>query len=261
MVAGACGDAAQRRRGGLDAAASSGRESVIHGVFTAAARRAQDDGISWPDTVHAFKEDSEMATSSVTGGLPRALGAAALAAVLAAGLAGTSAPRAAAASDVQAVAAATAATGQPWPELRQGSNGAWPQATVRSLQYLLNAHGAKLTVDGIFGPKTKAAVVAFQHVKGLNGSGVVQAATWRALLVTVQRGSAGPAVRAVQDQINFRNLKDGRTLVVDGLFGPKTQASVRAFQKAMASEVTGFRVDGVVGPQTWQALASGALSG
>jgi peptidoglycan hydrolase-like protein with peptidoglycan-binding domain len=197
----------------------------------------------------------------VSGGLPRALGAAALAAALAAGLAGISAPPAAAATNVQAVAAATAATGQVWPELRQGSNSSWPQATVRSLQYLLNAHGARLTVDGIFGPKTKAAVVAFQHAKGLSGSGVVQAPTWRALLVTVQRGSAGPAVRAVQDQINFRNLKDGHTLVVDGLFGAKTQASIRAFQKAMASEVAGFRVDGIVGPQTWQALVSEALSG
>jgi murein L,D-transpeptidase YcbB/YkuD len=202
-----------------------------------------------------------MERSSATGRLPRTVGAVALAAVLATGLAGISAPPAAAATNVQAVAAVTTATGQAWPELRQGSNSAWPQVTVRSLQYLLNAHAAKLTVDGIFGPKTKAAVVAFQHAKGLGGSGVVQAPTWRALLVTVQRGSAGPAVRAVQDQINFRNLKDGRTLAVDGLFGPKTQASVRVFQQAMASEVTGFRVDGVVGPQTWQALVSEALSG
>jgi peptidoglycan hydrolase-like protein with peptidoglycan-binding domain len=165
---------------------------------------------------------------------------------------------------VNAVAAAppaAAVTSQGWPELRQGSNSAWPKVTVRSLQYLLNAHGAKLTVDGIFGPKTKAAVVAFQQAKGLGSSGVVQAPTWRALVVMVHRGSAGPAVRAVQDQINFRDLKDGRTLVVDGLFGPKTEASVRAFQKAMGSEVTGFRVDGIVGPQTWQALVSEALSG
>jgi len=202
-----------------------------------------------------------MTRSSVTGKLPRALGSAALAAALAAGLAGWSVPSAAAATNVNTAAAATAATLQNWPELRQGSNSAWPKVTVRSLQYLLNAHGAKLTVDGVFGPKTKAAVVTFQKARGLSGSGVVQAPTWRALLVTVQRGSAGPAVRAVQDQINFRNLKDGRTLVVDGQFGPKTDTSVRAFQKAMAAEVSGFRVDGVVGPQTWQALVTEALSG
>jgi len=206
-----------------------------------------------------------MTRSSVKGRMPRVLGSAALALALAAGMAGVSASSAGAAAAGPDVSAAlyalTAATGLSWPELRQGSNSAWPQATERSLQYLLNAHGAKLTVDGVFGPKTKAAVLAFQHAKDLTTSGVVQAATWRALLVTVHRGSAGPAVRAVQDQINFRNLKDGRTLTVDGLFGPKTETSVLAFQKAMAAEVAGFRVDGIVGAQTWQALVSEALSG
>ena len=203
--------------------------------------------------------------TGIKGRTPRVLGSAALAVALAAGGAGLAAAPAGAAAGLPAVTAApfalTAAAGQAWPELRQGSNSAWPQATVRSLQYLLNAHGAKLTVDGKFGPKTKAAVVAFQRAKGLTASGVVRAATWRALVVTVHRGSAGPAVRAVQDQINFRNLKDGRTLVVDGRFGPKTEASVRAFQKALAAEQAGFRVDGIVGPLTWQALVSEALSG
>lgn len=77
----------------------------------------------------------------------------------------------------------------------------------------------------------------------------------------MHRGSAGPAVPAVQDQINFRNLTGDRTLTVDGLFGPKTEVSVRADEKTMAAEVTGFRVDGIVGPQTWEALVSEALSG
>ena len=44
-------------------------------------------------------------------------------------------------------------------------------------------------------------------------------------------------------------------------FWSKTETSVRAFQKAMAAEVPGFRIDGIVGPQTWQALVSEALSG
>jgi murein L,D-transpeptidase YcbB/YkuD len=159
------------------------------------------------------------------------------------------------------LASATAQALQPWPVLTQGSNSTWPLVTVRSLQYLLNAHGAKLTVDGLFGPKTKAAVITFQRSHGLAATGTVNAGTWRSLIVTVRQGSVGPAVRAVQDQINFRNNKDGRTLIVDGIFGPKTAAAVKAFQLAMSVEVPGFAVDGIVGPRTWQALVTEALSG
>jgi peptidoglycan hydrolase-like protein with peptidoglycan-binding domain len=67
-------------------------------------------------------------------------------------------------------------------------------------------------------------------------------------------------VRAVQDQVNFRN-KNGHTLTVDGVFGPKTKAAVTAFQRAMSAQIHSFAVDGVVGPQTWQALVTEALSG
>jgi peptidoglycan hydrolase-like protein with peptidoglycan-binding domain len=151
---------------------------------------------------------------------------------------------------------------QPWPVLKQGPNSVWPKVTVRSLQYLLNARGAKIAVDGAFGPQTKAAVVKFQRAHHLAADGVVRAATWRALVVTVHRGSTGPAVRAVQDQANFRNLKGtGQTLKVDGIFGAKTDAWVRGFQQAIAHEVHGFPVDGIVGQLTWQALVTEALSG
>jgi murein L,D-transpeptidase YcbB/YkuD len=141
--------------------------------------------------------------------MPCLPGATAVAVVLAAGTAGMSAQPAAASISGPAVPAtglsqaSTAAALQAWPVLKEGSNSAWPRVTVRSLQYLLNAHGAKLTVDGVLGPKTKAAVVAFQRAHGLTGSGVVGAPTWRALLITVHQGSTGPAVRAAQDQINF----------------------------------------------------------
>jgi peptidoglycan hydrolase-like protein with peptidoglycan-binding domain len=158
-------------------------------------------------------------------------------------------------------ASAATQTLQPWPVLSQGSNRTWPLVTVRSLQYLLNAHGAKLAIDGLFGPKTKAAVITFQRSHGLAVTGVVNADTWRSLIITVRQGSVGPAVRAVQDQINFRNNKDGRTLAVDGIFGSKTAAAVRAFQRAMSVQVPGFAVNGIVGPQTWQALVTEALSG
>jgi peptidoglycan hydrolase-like protein with peptidoglycan-binding domain len=150
---------------------------------------------------------------------------------------------------------------QPWPVLKQGANSGWPRATVRSLQYLLVAHGAKLPVDGVFGHQTKLAVVAFQRARHLTANGVVGAATWRALLVTLSRGSAGPAVRAVQDQANFRNGGNGHSLDVDGRYGAKTAAWVRAFQHAVAQEIPGFPVNGIVGAPTWQALVTEALSG
>jgi len=157
---------------------------------------------------------------------------------------------------VKATRLATAQALQPWPVLRQGANSTWPKVTVRSLQYLLNARGAKLTVDGVFGAKTKAAVVAFQRAHHLPADGVTGAKTWSALIVTVKLGSTGSAVRAVQDQANFRNLRNGHSLNVDGVFGPKTQSWVRGFQQAER-----FKADGVVGALTWQALVTESLSG
>jgi len=191
-------------------------------------------------------------------------------AVLVAGAAGaaalpaaaTPAPAVPAASATLLSASVPAQALQPWPVLKQGPNSVWPKVTVRSLQYLLDARGAKLAVDGTFGQQTRAAVIKFQRAHHLTADGVVRAATWRALVVTVHKGSTGPAVRAVQDQANFRNLKGtGQTLKVDGIYGAKTAAWVRGFQQAIAHEVHGFPVDGVVGQLTWQALVTEALSG
>lgn len=52
---------------------------------------------------------------------------------------------------------------------------------VRRLQEALNARGEHLIADGIFGPSTHAAVVAFQARNGLNPDGVVGPRTRQAL--------------------------------------------------------------------------------
>lgn len=186
-------------------------------------------------------------------------------AVLGMAAAGLAAAPAVQASTVTAAPAATSVLHatvalQPWPVLRQGSNSMWPPVTVRSLQYLLNARGARLQVDGQFGPRTKAAVVAFQRARHLTANGVVARATWLRLIISVRQGSTGSAVRAVQDQINFRNNRNGHTLNVDGIFGPRTRTAVINFQRGIAFEQHGFPVDGIVGPLTWQALVTEALS-
>jgi peptidoglycan hydrolase-like protein with peptidoglycan-binding domain len=64
------------------------------------------------------------------------------------------------------------------PTLSEGATG----AAVKTLQTRLNVWGAKLTVDGDFGPATLAAVKAFQTQQHLTVDGVVGPQTWAALL-------------------------------------------------------------------------------
>jgi Putative peptidoglycan binding domain/D-alanyl-D-alanine carboxypeptidase len=64
----------------------------------------------------------------------------------------------------------------------------------------------------------------------------------------LRRGSSGPAVAALQERLN-RDHPDFSHLVVDGDFGPATEAAVREFQRR-----AGLAVDGVAGPRTLTAL-------
>ncbi|MGI5509130.1 peptidoglycan-binding domain-containing protein [Streptomyces sp. CA-106131] len=130
-----------------------------------------------------------------------------------------------------------------WPTVQQGATG----ERVKTVQYLLDAHGASLTVDGSFGPATDSAVRSFQSAHGLTADGIVGSNTWQALITTVQKGATGPAVQAVQSQLNAH----GASLTVDGSFGPATDSAVRSFQSAH-----GLTVDGIVGSNTWQALVA-----
>jgi cell wall-associated NlpC family hydrolase len=62
--------------------------------------------------------------------------------------------------------------------LQSGATG-W---SVTQLQQMLNRHGAKLTVDGGYGPDTQAAVQAWQQAHDLAATGVVQLKTWLSLI-------------------------------------------------------------------------------
>ena len=145
----------------------------------------------------------------------------------------------------------------PWPVVQNGSQG----HPIRTLQFLLRAHGHNLNVDGMFGPATEAAVKAFQTGKGMAADGIMSAQTWSALIIQVKKGSSGDAVRGVQEEFQFRAGEPGKGLKVDGFFGPQTDSTVRGFQHALSLDVSSVVVDGIVGPVTWQALVSGMLSG
>ena len=137
-----------------------------------------------------------------------------------------------------------------WPLENQGSTG----EDVKTVQYLVTAHGHPTGVDGDFGPATKAAVQAFQSSRGLSADGVVGPQTWPQLIIQVQQGSNGNAVSAVQSQIHSRG--DGANqITIDGSFSPVTNDAVRAFQT-----LVGLSVDGIVGPQTWNHLVNGYLA-
>ena len=150
-----------------------------------------------------------------------------------------------------------AGTLSPWPVAQNGSQG----HPIRTLQFLLRARGHNLTVDGMFGPATEAAVKAFQTSKGMTADGIMNAPTWSALIIQVKKGSSGDAVRGVQEEFQFRAGEPGKGLKVDGIFGPQTDSTVRGFQHALSLDIPSVVVDGIVGPVTWQALVSGMLSG
>jgi hypothetical protein len=128
-----------------------------------------------------------------------------------------------------------------WPLIQLNDTG----ESVRSVQYLLNSRGSSLATDGQFGPATKAAVVAFQTSRGLTPDGIVGNATWPQLIVTVGLGASNPAVSGVQSQLSARIKRPN----IDGIFGPETDEVVRGFQQG-----ADLVVDGVVGPNTWNAM-------
>lgn len=126
--------------------------------------------------------------------------------------------------------------------LRQGSRG----TAVVVLQ-----RGLRVTPDGAFGPKTRAALVAFQTRQRIARTGVVGRPVWDRLEkwdypliayrgVVLKQGSRGAVVVVAQ-----RALR----VTADGAFGPRTGAAVKAVQLRARVARTG-----VVSSWTWVAI-------
>jgi SpoIID/LytB domain protein len=120
---------------------------------------------------------------------------------------------------------------------------------VRTVQQGLNTHGLRVYVDGIFGNQTEGAVRTFQTNKGLPATGIVDQATWNAVLAPVglplAKGARGTTVRTVQTALNANRLR----VYVDGIFGNQTEGAVRTYQTTK-----GLPANGVVDLATWRAL-------
>jgi peptidoglycan hydrolase-like protein with peptidoglycan-binding domain len=119
-------------------------------------------------------------------------------------------------------------------------------ADVLAIQYLLQHHGQSAAADGIFGASTVTAVKAFQTAKGLGSDGIVGPQTWGALVPTLRQGSTGPAVKALQVELN---AKRRLSLPVDGVYGSAVTSAVTSFQSH-----AGIGADGIAGPITWRNL-------
>ncbi|MEV4947910.1 peptidoglycan-binding protein [Streptomyces sp. NPDC053755] len=135
--------------------------------------------------------------------------------------------------------------------LRSGSTG--PQVTAA--QTLLNTQGyAAGTADGVFGTKTATAVKAFQNARALPADGIIGRQTWTALLSAgtkplLREGSSGTDVKRLQRSLTAAL---GRTVGIDGSFGPATAQAVRDYQSSRA-----LTADGIAGTATWTALQAG----
>lgn len=152
---------------------------------------------------------------------------------------------------------------------------------VALLQYYINVLSAyydtipSLQTDGIYGTATRDAVYAVQSTFGLPVDGVVGEQTWNAIVdayygiirripvtytegntipfggTVLRQGSESESVRVLQEYLNYISqfFPEIPGVTPTGYFGPRTEASVRAFQ-----EVVGLPVSGIVNAVTWGAI-------
>lgn len=78
------------------------------------------------------------------------------------------------------------------PQLKTGDQDGPQNRMVHRLQGLLTALGSAVTIDGIFGPNTEAAVKHQQGAFGLAQNGVVDDNTWIKLTGASEVGPPSP---------------------------------------------------------------------
>ena len=134
------------------------------------------------------------------------------------------------------------------------------------------------TVDGSYGPGTRAAVISFQKTYGLEPTGMVDEITWNRIENTyygilseipyqytdglilpypgrvLRVGVSGEDVRALQEYLNYisQTYPEIPRVTVDGDFGPSTAAQVRAFNNLFNLPGNPERVSA----QVWDAIIS-----
>ena len=118
----------------------------------------------------------------------------------------------------------------------------------------LNRLGFLETASDLFDQKLEEAIKAFQQERGLTASGLINEITQRALsearwrlgdrilILGNQNLMRGDDVTALQERLIQMGFNCGK---VDGVYGIKTEAAVKEFQKSV-----GILVDGKCGPST-----------
>jgi peptidoglycan hydrolase-like protein with peptidoglycan-binding domain len=142
--------------------------------------------------------------------------------------------------------------------LQVGSTGAAVRDLQQDLTILKYYTGA---VDGVFGAKTKDAVVKYQKAKNLIADGIVgydteasvEQDTWIAKRPVIKQGAQGQEVKHLQGVLKSAvgyGVGNYGITSIDGVFGANTQAGVIKFQKA-----NNLTADGIVGAATWRAVS------
>ena len=119
--------------------------------------------------------------------------------------------------------------------------------TVAEVQYWLNkAFKSGLTVDGLYGSLTKAALTkALQTALGVESDGIYGKITNAAVKV-LRQGDEGTLVKILQAFLVCNGYKSA---YVDGEFGSGTYNALIAYQRRM-----GLLVDGEAGQETFRSL-------